>query len=259
VTRFPFYDDEIVDIAFLAMLKQILSRGDSTLHLIDAIAQIDPQDIVLVFSGVIRLWLECMQTQINTQFTYGGNLLIGLWGNERETPLDAPTFSMDVDQNFHDREKKRLLGGASNKSTATYNILKFAATAAHRHNSIQSCMLDAGALSLVVTAFINVDFLASSLINFRWEGGKVSRPKPKHAMNINADAHTPIPSDVILDEAATLSTLIHTPSFRHNWDERHFNNRRHLSLLLVDSLLGSNWAKDDNYRWTRAVFRKILA
>jgi hypothetical protein len=255
--RSPFYDAEIVDIAFLAMLKQILLSGSSALHLIDAIARIDPQDVVLVFSGIIRLWLECMQTQMHTQLIYGAGLPINLLGYRKlgqEQPLDP--IAAGVDQNFHDREKKRLFGGASNKSTATYNILKFAVTAAHRHNRIRSCMLDAGVLSLAVAAFINTDFLAPTLIDFPWKDSKVTKSKPKR---INVHAHTPIPPSVIVDEATALSALIHTPSFRGNWDERQFNNRRYLCSSLVDSLLGSNWGKDDNYRWTRAVFRKILS
>jgi hypothetical protein len=244
------------------MLKQILSSGGSSLHLIDAIARIDPQDVVLIFSGIIRLWLECIQTQMHNQLTYSTGLHIGLLGNtdvDRDITLDATTFSTDINQNFHDRAKKRLFVGASNKYTPSYNILKFAATAARRHHSIRSCMLDAGALSLVVAAFINADFLASRLIDVTWKGGKIIMSKPKHAMHKIVHAHTPVPSDAILDEATTLSALIHIPSFRNSWDEQHFNDRRYLCSLLVDSLLGSNWGKDDNYRWMRAVFRKILA
>jgi hypothetical protein len=122
-------------------------------------------------------------------------------------------------------------------------------------------MLDAGALSLVISAFVNADFLASSLIDVRWERGKLAGAKSKHATHANGQhhAHFPVPSDVILAEASTLSVLIHHPAFRDSWQKQQFNDRRHLCSLLVNLLLGGDAARNDRYGWTRALFSKILA
>jgi len=246
--------------------KLVAIRSPHNLFMLDkALADTDPQttDVVVMTAKVepqgadlpTRLQLDTYDQQLLTAVVNHGEKL-----GKSVTPLLVPTNNAlhAVLNTAKELPAQEVLVGASNKYTPSYNILKFAATAARRHHSIRSCMLDAGALSLVVAAFISTGFLASSLFNFMRESDKVTKSKPKHP-HINAHTHTPIPSDVILDEAATLSTLIHDPSFRNHWDGRHFNHRRHLCSLLVDSLLGNDWAKDDKYRWTRAVFRKILA
>ena len=106
-TSSEYYSAEVVELAFLAMLKQIILIGNSALHLVDAIAQAYPQDLILVFSGVIRLWLQCIQMQVQTQSTYGAGLHIGLLGDNnmnREITLDT-TIPMGVDKTFYTREK----------------------------------------------------------------------------------------------------------------------------------------------------------
>jgi hypothetical protein len=171
--------------------------------------------------------------------------------------LEMP-FSAD---NLHDQEKRRLFQKASNVDTALYNIIKFSIMAARHDRTTRFCMLDAGVLSLVILAFVNVDFLAPSLVDL-W------RKKGKHANSKSVNAETgynldgspsPIPSDVIQAEASTLSVLMHRAAFRETWQQQQYNDRHHLCSLLVHFLLGDFGEPDDSYTWTRALFRKILA
>jgi len=92
-SRCQFYDSEIVDLAFLAMLKQILLTGSSAVPLVDAIAQISHQDIIVIFSGVLRLWLECIQIQVQTQLAFCSGSHIGFLSN---TGLITSVVSVEI-------------------------------------------------------------------------------------------------------------------------------------------------------------------
>lgn len=256
ISRSQFYDSEIVELAFLAMLKQILLAGSSAVHLVDAIAQIAHQDIISIFSGVIQLWLECIRLQVQTQLTYGTNT-----GFERRPMTHG--MALPPDDNLYDREKHRLFQKTSNLDTALYNIIEFCALAARRHRAIRFCMLDAGVLSLVIIAFVNADFLAPSLVDLTLKKGKQMKVPSAGAGNrYNQDCLLPPPpisSDIIQAEASVLSVLMHRAAFRGTWHRQQFNDRRRLCSLLVHSLLGNFGETDDRYIWTRALFRKILA
>jgi hypothetical protein len=260
ISRSQFYDSEIVELAFLAMLKQILLAGSSAVHLVDAIAQITHQDIISIFSGIIQLWLESVRLQVQTQVTYGTG--IGLLGFTEERSMTHATALPD-DYNLYDREKHCLFRKTLNLDTTLYNIIKFSAMAARRHRTIRFCMLDAGVLSLVITAFVNADFLAPSLVNLTLKKGKRMKVQSAGAGNrYNQDCLLPPPpisSDVIQAEASVLSVLMHRAAFRGTWHRQQFNDRRRLCSLLVHSLLGNFGETDDKYIWTRALFQKILA
>lgn len=267
-SRFQFYDSEIVDLAFLTILKHILSAGSSAVHLVDAIARIAHQDIISIFSGVIRLWLECIQLQAKTQSTYYADSHIGSLGSTEinaemnQRIFDEMALRAVADHNIYDREKYRLFQKVSNLDTALYNIIKFCAMAARRRRTIRFCMLDAGVLALVITAFVNAGFRAPSLIDLTRENGKQIKLKSSGAgnrYNRNSLSPPPISSDVIQAEASMLSVLMHCAAFRGTWHQQQFDGRRHLCSLLVHSLLGDFGETDDKYIWTRALFRKILA
>ena len=261
-SSFHFHDSEVVELAFLAMLRQILSAGSSALHLIDAISQIEPQNMTLIFSGVIRLWLECIQMQVQTQLTYSTRSYGAVFRNDNQDPGMSLHLSVIADNNIYDREKRRLFQKVLNVDSALYNIIKFSAIAARRHRTIRFCMLDAGALSLVIVAFVNADFLAPSLTDLTRKKSKRAKAEPASAENgYNLDrSPSPIPSDVIQTEASTLSVLMHSAAFRATWQRQQFNDRRHLCSLLVRLLLGDfGESDDDKYVWTRALFWKILA
>jgi hypothetical protein len=118
-------------------------------------------------------------------------------------------------------------------------------------------MLDAGALSLVVVAFVNADFLPSDLI----EAGtkRIQKyTKPGYTTNVDSQCHasSPIPFGVIHASALMLSTSMRRTGFQKSWQDNQFSIRRHLCSLLVDVLLDET---EDRHACTRTLFRKVVA
>jgi hypothetical protein len=260
-SRFQFYDSEVVDLALLAIFWQILSTGSSAVHLANAIAQIEHQHIISIFSRVIRLWIECIQIQVQINLTSQSHA--GCFRNSnlnQGTSLDM-VFSVISNENFYGREKHRLFRRASNRDSGLYNIIRFFTMAARRHRTIRFCMLDAGALSLVIIAFINTDFFTPRLINFTRMQSKWAKAEPPVAESTyNQDrSPMPIPADILLADASELSLLMPLPAFRATWHQQQLAHRRHLCSLLLDQLLGDTGETDDRYAWMKALFSKILA
>jgi hypothetical protein len=253
LNRIRFYDSGVVQLAFLAMFKQILLHGDSAAHLIRAIAQCSLEDRINIFSCIIRMWIECIRKQIQNESIY---LQAGIKGREDRL---SPGASIDVDANFHSREMNRLFEKVSNADMALYNIIIFATDAARWSGSVRRAMLDAGALSLVIVAFVNADFLPSNLM-IAGRKGKQKEVKSERTRNVDVQCHTsfPIPSDVIQAEASTLAVLMHDPAFRGSWRDKQLSIRRRLCTSLVNALLGDFGQRDDRHAWTRSLFRKIV-
>jgi len=170
------------------------------------------------------------------------------------------TVPIDVDENFYHREKGRLFQMALNRNTALYNTIKFATMAARRNTPVRRAMLEAGALSLVLAAFVNADFQIPNLLHA--SRGKKNCKEAK--LGCRGDSNSispptlPIPLKVIHAEASTLTVLIHNTTFRKAWPDESFGDRRYLCSLLVDSLLAGGGDVDHRYAWTRALFQKIL-
>jgi len=187
--------------------------------------------------------------QIQNESIYDASSHSGSFINKTRERRMAPGMeSIDADENFHDREKTLLFERVSNVDAALYKIIIFATEAAQTSTTIRCGLVDAGALSLVIVAFVNAQFLPSNLLDMGSTKGK----KADHL-------HIPIPSDVIRTEAVTLSALMHDSKFRKSWREKQFNIRRRLCSSLVDALLGDFGQRDDRSAWTRSLFRKILA
>ena len=181
----------------------------------------------------------------------------------RSQPGSTGTFSLPIhiDQSFYSQEKSRLFRRTSNVDIASYNITKFATTAAHHSANIRTGMLNAGALSLVLIAFTNVDFQLVGLMDGS-KGNKKKREVPSRRGESSQSAHLaalPFPLDAIEAEASTLTILIHTAAFRRSWTDESFDMRRHLCSMFVDSLLEEHGVITGRYVWTRALFTKILA
>lgn len=259
-TRAEFYDSEIIGLAFLTILKHILSSGHHARHLIKSIEQCPHEDIVYILSGTIRLWFECVAMHIRNQLTYNASRhtapLRNIGGQYAQ-----PAIPIDIDETFYDREKSRLFERTSNTDTALFNSIRFATEGARRSAALRRGMLDAGALSLVLVAFVSADYKLPGLID-------VSRLRRTRATEVGSGRRenpdlarsraSPIPLNVICEEASTLTVLIHNPTFQQTWTDERFNTRRFLCSLLVDVLLGRREDIDGSYAWTNALFRKIL-
>jgi hypothetical protein len=254
--RPQFYDAEIVELAFLAMLKQIILSRSSVRHLIHAIQQGTHK--AHIFSGILQLWLECTHVQVLNSAAYTVSHRAFIAGS-LDKRLGA-VLSIDVDEDFYNREKARLFEKAAHIDIALYNVISFATDAARKDNVLRNSLVEAGALSLVVVAFINEDFQASDLINFATKKGQLREAMLAHRVNANNESPSLplIPSKVIHDEALNLSALIHKATFRKFWRDQQLSERRHHCLSLVAALLGDFGGSDDKYSWTRSLFRKIL-
>ena len=161
---------------------------------------------------------------------------------------------IDVDDSLYDREKSRLFYAASHRDAALYSVLKFSIAVA-RHSSVaRRGMLKAGALALVLTAFVNADFHLSGLHDAQAPNTYGRKPD---ALCLYMST-LPISLDTINARASALTLLIQRPTFRQAWRDESFNNRRHLCSLLVDGLQGTKSETGDIYALTYAHCRKIL-
>jgi hypothetical protein len=224
------------------LLKLILLNGDSAGHLITALSACSVEVSVCIYSGIMLLWLEGIEIQLQNDLTYSHSVFLS---NSRQGKLPR-TEPIDVGKKFYDHEKTRLFEKTSDVDAALYKFIIFATEAARMNNSIRRSLVDSGALSLVIVAFTNANFIPSQLMDAAKRGRTGIAPSG-------------IPLDVIHAEAATLSVLMHDPLFRKNWREKQLTVRLRLCSSLVDALIGSHGQGDDGHVWTRSLFRKIVA
>jgi hypothetical protein len=234
------------------MLKHIVLSGDSARHLMNALAESSYEDSVYIFSGVLRLWLECVGMQVQK---------ILAPESDHSSILSARLFrggvvpEVESEQTSYDREKERFIRKIVDVDNALLNLIKFATETANESATARSGLLDAGGLALVLFAFINPDFKLSGLVyNSTKQGTKRGGgPGPREASLCQ-----PLSLSAINAEASTLSVSIRSPKFRRTWEGRRFQTRLALCSSLVYSLLGED-GMDDRHAVTRALFRKIVA
>lgn len=250
-------------LAFLCMLKHILWSGTSATNLLMSISQEPHEDIVHIFSGIVRLWLECATARLKSELEptdwYTGSQS-GPW----RAATVAPLVSIDTDDTFFDREKNRIVQKVSNVDSALHNILDFCTHASHQSKVLRRGMLDAGVLSLVLSAFVTADFQISSLTDVFYGsdyGKRREKTKSGHARNSSPEHFfpEPIPLDKVQDEASTLTVLVHRPNFIQNWEIRQFHTRRHICFSLIEGLFAESESLDAKYIWSRALFTKITS
>lgn len=258
--RPQLYDSEIIELAFLSTLKFIALSGNSARHLMDVLALGSHQDVVRVFSGVIRLWLECVNIQTHTSSEHSTaqyvNTLSSVSGDGMFPGNLVPT---NEDPRFYAYEKAAFLGKIANVDKYIYNIIKFATDAADKNMTIRWGMLDAGCLSLVLSAFVSDGFKLKSLTDVVENQGRKRRSKLGRRETLDAEISllTPISSTMINAEASKLSILIRNAKFRAAWQGERFNTRRFLCLQLVDNLLGGE-DMDHEHSVTYTLFKTIL-
>ena len=235
------------------MLKHILASGDHARHLIKAIVHCCHDDIVHIFSGTLRLWLDCITKQVRVGSMCDAGKHAADW-TTRPGESNIAFLPIDDDDSLYDREKSRLFYAASYRDAALYGMLKFSIVVA-RHSSVaRRGMLKAGVLVLVLTAFASADFHLSGLHDALAPNTCGGKPDAL-CMYMST---LPISLDTINAQASTLALLIQRPTFRQAWRAESFNNRQRLCSLLVDSLLGTKSETDDIYALTYALCRKIL-
>lgn len=243
--RPQFYDQEIVQIASLAILKHILVSGDAARHLITIIARCTPYRITLIISNIVRLLAEHFTSQTR-------DLMTGLMGNRNLSTRSIIT-SID-DASFFGLEKELLFEEVTNARAALPNMLKFATRLAGHGLVAREAMMEAGALALVLFTFSNQDFHAQTLLAYAKQRG--------YDRNGEVEA---IPLDIINGEAATLASLVSTYSFRQNWSSQAYRARRVACARFLKALFGNvgeqggSGELGERYRWMRALYSKIVA
>jgi hypothetical protein len=243
----------VVDLAFLVMLKQIVSnRADL---LIGVLANGSHESTVRIFSGLVRLWLECIGMQINNERANDPTTFLS---NNHELATASIPKVEAVHKTFCSQEKEAFMMKMVNADTALYHMLRFATETAKQNETVRLGMLDGGSLALVLIAFANVDFRLSRLVvaprKERMPKGTKSRPKS----NVDTKALPPISLAAINAEASALSFFIHSAKFNESWQGQRLGTRLSLCSSLVYSLLGGDKVTDEGYEVTRALFMKIV-
>jgi len=248
LTSAQFYDAEVVDLALLVTLKQIVSNR--TEPLVSVLANSSHECTVHVFSGLIRLWLERTDLQINRDEDSRGNIV-------SMDCVPAPLVET-VHKSFYDQEIEAFMIQTMNTDTALYHMLRFSTEAAKQNDTVRLGVLDGGGLALVLMAFANMEFRLSGLFAVSRKEEMPKGTKSERRRNVVAEALPPISLAAINAEAAALSILIHSPRFNDSWQGKGLSTRLSLCSSLVQSLFGVNRVADNGYEVTRALFRKIV-
>jgi hypothetical protein len=254
--RREFYGSTTVEFAYLAILKHVALNGDSAQHLMDALARGSREDTENIFSAVIRLWLECVSTQIETSENLQAANQSGMT-LEHFSPGILPPIPSGL--SLHDREKQKLLSKMAEVDSVLFNIIKFITKAAGQNSTVRLGMLDAGSLAMVLTAFADpTAYTLSSLTgNLKKEGKGKGKSGSLTHREVSDTVDAPLSSAAINAEASILSVLIRKPKFVKPWRGYRLETRLSLCSSLIDSLLGQEL--DDEYRVTHALFRSIVA
>ena len=245
-TSAQFYDAEVVDLALLVTLKQIVSNKAEPL--ISVLANSSHESTVHLFSGLIRLWLECIGLQINSELDSCINI------NNSFDYMTVPQVET-VHKSFSNQEREAFMVQTMNTDTALYHMLRFTTETAKQNDTVRLDVLDGGSLVLVLMAFANIEFRLSGLVSVPRKEGV---PKGTNRTNVDAEASEPISLAAINAEAAALSIFIHSPKFNDSWQGKRLSTRLSLCSSLVNSLFGRDNVADEGYEVTRALFRKIV-
>lgn len=239
--------------AFLAVLKHITGHGESARYLTRLLARSFHDDIVYIFSGIVRIWLECVSQQVQAGLSSKGKVADMGRSPSAHGAGDRGGILPAVDgvKSTYGRERDRLFRKVVGVDAVAHNILKFATQLAAENAAMRAGMLESGAAVLVLAAFANDDFTMSDLLCLTKQG-------KRKTMNTGKKEPTSAPLSLaaINAEASTLSLLLYQPVFRAGWEAQRLQTRLALSAVLVNALFSDN--ADGRYDVTRALFRKII-
>lgn len=252
--RPEFYDDQIVGLAFLGLLKHTVASADHAHSLIDVVAGGSPEDVRRVFSGLVRLWFECIALHMQSEEDAAASVAL----DSAEASSNGIVPSALVERTVLDREKGRFFKKIYGVDSALFAVIKFTTECASASSTARKAILDAGTLALVLSAFVNRSYKLSSLHDaFGHTGKRRGAKSPRRdTTDVRPTLESPLAS--INAEASTLSVLIRTPKFQENWKASRFAHRVALCAALVDGVFGGDAGRDNQYAVTRALFGKIV-
>jgi hypothetical protein len=170
-------------------------------------------------------------------------------------------------ETFYDREKgpffekvlMKQIKTVPRNDTALSGIIHFLTFAAQQSMTIQWSLLDAGALAIVLFAFVDgVPILSDLLDAFRHPPDDHQTKRRTFLESKHSSKSSCISLSLISTEASKLLDTIQNPAFQALLQTQIFTKRRRICLSLLDVLLGSGGGMDDVYAELRGVFDKIL-
>jgi len=250
-------------VSTLAILKHIVLSGGTAQHLMNVIAECSHEDTVRVFSGVLRLWLECIGLQIKNDAIARAERQssASVVSEEKFHSMNVPVFeNVMVDQTFYDKAKGELWDKIVDVDAALIHVIQFATRAAKQNTTMRLAMLEAGSLVLALAAFANHDFKLAGLVSVPGKEEQAKRVKSGRRQNADATASCPLPLPVTAMNAgaSTLLVAMRYAPFREFWGAQRFDTRLSLCSSLVDSLLGEDGDQGGS-RETRALFKEIVS
>jgi hypothetical protein len=233
------------------MLKHIVLSGESARHLINVLAETSYEEVVYIFSAILRLWLECVSIQVQPGFLPESELISSkIFGGTAVMP------QIKREKTSYDHEQDHFIRKIADVDNALLNLIKFATEATNESPTMRHGILDAGGLAFVLFAFVSPDFKLPGLVDDLARQG-VKRGGVSD--NRESSQYQPLSMDAINAEASTLSVLIRSSKFRQTWQSRRFKTRLALCSSLVYSMLEEDGGMDDRHTVARLIFREIIA
>ncbi|KAF7983691.1 hypothetical protein HWV62_19609 [Athelia sp. TMB] len=258
-TRSESYDDEMVALSTLVILKRVIITSDHAQAFLKVITRGSQEDVHRVFSGIVWVWLECTAEQLQKINQMADNRN----GGAMAIPFDkktgvVPVVSESNQRSLLDREKAAFFQKVHGLDSALFSVITFTANCAASmgNASTRQAIVDAGVLALVLTAFVCADYKLGTLIE-PMRQAEASKARPSG--NNNQDASvipTPTPASINA-EASTLSVLVHNPSFQRNWQKSKFTQRINVCAGLVTSLFPATETGGQD-AVTRGLFARIV-
>jgi hypothetical protein len=249
-------------LALLTIFKYIIVGGDAVQHLTAILTRSSSLDTAHIMSEIVQLWLEYVDTRGADDLLVEqarSVILNGAWAQSLHVmdPGVHPAAPL-LDETVYCREKSLLFSKILKKQpsihpfndTALSSIIHFIIFAAKQSITLQRGLLDAGALAVVLIAFVDgVPILSNLLDTFKH---LPSHRQSKH----NVTSYISLSS--IRTEASKLLDMIQTPAFQVLLKTRIFTKRRRICLPLLDALLGLGGGVDDEYSDLRDILKDIL-
>jgi hypothetical protein len=219
----------------------------------------------------MQLWFEYVdlrtQSDSHTPHTALRNTGASLVWSYEHPGIGQPAQLLE--ETFYDHEKNlifsKLLKRQSphlpwNNSTLS-SIIHFIAYAAQQSMIIRWGMIEAGALAVILIAFVDgVPMLSNAVDTFRYPRSDLQSTlgTSSESKERTRSTYTCISVSLLGRVASDLLDAAQTPVFRALLQTEIFNQRRSTCVYLWDTLLGPRGDVDDMYTEIRDVFEQIL-
>jgi hypothetical protein len=249
-------------LALLTIFKYIVAGGNAAVqHLTAILTRSSSLDAAHIMSEILQLWLQYVDMREAHELlveqtrlvTFNGDWVQSLNSFDpvlHSAPLLEETVCCHKKSLFFSKILKKQPSIHPFNDTALSSIIHFIIFAAKQSITLQRGLLDAGALAVVLIAFVDgVPILSNLLDTFKH---LPSDRQSKH----NVTSYISLSS--IRTEASKLLDMIQTPAFQVLLKTRIFTKRRRICLPLLDALLGLGGGVDDEYSDLRDILIDIL-